>query len=56
MNGAEEWLPEASVAVTVTDVVPNGSTVPTDFEYVSVTGPTRSDAVTAEENEPAATL
>ena len=31
MNVAEEWFPEPSVAVTVTEVVPNGSTVPTDF-------------------------
>ena len=32
VNVAEEWLPAPSVAVTVTEVVPNGSTVPTDFE------------------------
>ena len=38
--------------MTVTEVVANGSTVPTDFEYVSVTGPVRSEAVTAGENEP----
>ena len=31
--------------MTVTDVVPNGSTVPADFDHVSVIGPTASVAV-----------
>ena len=30
-NDADEWFPDASVAVTVTVVVPNGSTVPADL-------------------------
>ena len=46
-NVAVDVLPAPSLAVTVTVVVPNGSTVPTDFEKVSVTGPTASDALDA---------
>ena len=47
MNVAVEVLPAASFAVAVTEVVPNGSTVPTDFDHVSDVTPTASVAVAA---------
>ena len=40
-------FPYASVAVTVTVVVPTANVEPDAFEYVIVTGPTRSVAVAA---------
>ena len=43
----DETLPAASVAVTVTVVVPSANIEPEACEYVIVTGPTASVAVAA---------
>src|SRR5262249_10826424 len=44
---AVETFPAASLAVTVTVVVPTAKVEPEAFEYVIVTGPTRSVAIAA---------
>src|SRR5262249_23996874 len=47
VNVFDEWLPAASIAVTVTVVVPTANVAPDAFEKLNVTGPTASVAVGA---------